>query len=352
MTVKRLKCDFSPEVTTCLRMRDSRRPDCCPIHDRIPYDAGCFLKDISREVNELYNRHYSRFENSERLMELALPVHRKCPYVPRCPCRFQKDIEMVQSDPPMYTRTEQLALPLVRRLHVRRKEALVKGDKIAERVLNRWLRYSYLSLYSRLSNRQPMMRPPKPKKPSKKQRVRHYQYISTLAKPKQIPEPPKPKRTSGGMDARRLNELARPRTRLPETNPPWQLTRGMKFFKPSERLKSIAKPLIRDNVHIKEEPEKVARGALKYKPSSRIKEISLPVKVFDREARAAEIADDPYAISPHALKYRVSSRIKELAEPKEFANTHIRSNPGAISPAALRAKASPRLIELARPKGG
>ncbi|XP_030370979.1 uncharacterized protein LOC115621462 [Scaptodrosophila lebanonensis] len=352
MTVKRFKCDLSPEAPTSLKIDDTNRFDCCHVHDRIPYDAECFLKDVSKELNMLYRRHSRMIEKRKRLMELALPVRRWCRFVPRCPCRFEKSIEMVPADPPIHTRTEQLALPLIRRLQVRRADALVKGDKITEVILNRWLRNSYLSLYSRLSNTQPMKKPPKPKKQSKKQKARHAKYIETLAKPKQIPKPAKPERNVGEMDKKRLKKLARPKKRIEDIKQPWEFTKALKTYKPTARILAIAKPLIRENFHINEEPEKVSRNALKYKASPRVKEMAQPLKVFDRNAGAAETADDPFTISPNALKYKATSRIKELAEPKEFENTHIRENPFAISPAALKAKASPRLIELAKPKGG
>ncbi|XP_030381968.1 uncharacterized protein LOC115629612 [Scaptodrosophila lebanonensis] len=351
MTIKRFKCDFSPEVTTCLKLGDNVRPDCCHVHDPIPYDAECFLKDISKETHMLFSRHNSMFEKRKRLMELALPTRRMCQFVPKCPCRFQKTIEIVHADPPMYTRTEQLALPLVRRLQVRREDALVKGDKIAEIILNRWLRSSYLSLYSRLNNKQPMQRPPKRQKLDKKQKAIKAKYFNTMAKPREVPEPPEPDRKVGEVNPRRLKKLSRPRKRIEDTKAPWEFTKQMKFYKPTERIQRIAKPLIRENVHIKEEPEKVSRNALQYKASARIKEMSQPLQTHDRNAATIEVADDPFSISPNALKYKASSRIKELAEPREFENTHIRENPFAISPAALKAKATPRLIELAKPKG-
>jgi len=37
--------------------------------------------------------------------------------------------------------------------------AILVGDSIGESILNRWLRYSYLSLYSRLANTQPLVKP-------------------------------------------------------------------------------------------------------------------------------------------------------------------------------------------------
>lgn len=159
MASKRLKCDLSPELTTCLKLKENVRPDCCPIIERIPYDAECFLKDISKELNKLYDRHERRFTKRKRIMELAVPRQPQCRHLPKCPCPFKKTIEIVPAEMPMHTRTDQLALPPVRRLLHRRADAKANGDLIGEGIINRLLRYSYLSLYSRLSNVQPLEKP-------------------------------------------------------------------------------------------------------------------------------------------------------------------------------------------------
>lgn len=157
--MKRLKCDLSPELTTGLKLADSVRPDCCPVLNRIPYDAQCFIKDISKELSDIYKRHDKTFVRSKRIMELAKPINPKCRFVPKCACPFKKTIEIVSADAASNTRTEQLALPTVRRLLYRRQHALDIGDRIGESILNRWLRYSYMSLYSRLGNMQPLKKP-------------------------------------------------------------------------------------------------------------------------------------------------------------------------------------------------
>ncbi|KAH8381446.1 hypothetical protein KR093_004941, partial [Drosophila rubida] len=348
--MKRLKCDLSPELTTCLKLADSIRPDCCVVRDRIPYDAQCFMRDISRDLNKLYKRHEKTFVKSKRLMELAMPLHPKGRFVPKCACPFKKTIEIIPADYPSNTRTEQLALPTVRRLLHRRKHAMAIGDKIGESILNRWLRYSYMSLYSRLANMQPLKKPQKKKKPSAKDKKRHAAYIEKLSKAKVAQEPPAPERKAGDFSERRMKKLARPKVIEVVEKPDWELTPGMKSYVASDRIKTMAEPVHRPDVHTNEEPEKVSPTALKYKPSARIKEMSQPLAKNDATL-AGDLKEDPFSISPNALKYKPSSRIKELAEPKEFENTHIRENPFAISPAALKAKASPRLIELAKPKG-
>ncbi|KAI8045207.1 uncharacterized protein LOC128265445 [Drosophila gunungcola] len=353
MTTQRLKCDLSPEVTTCLRLKDSVRPDCCPIRDPIPYDGECFVRDIGKELDKLSRRHERMFVKRKRLMEMAIPKRRHCRFVPKCACPFPKSIEMVRPcDVQSHTRTEQLALPTVRRLLQRRRTAILAGDTIGESILNRWLRYSYLSLYSRLSNVQPLVKPKKKKKKTEKQLARHEKYIQKLANPKKAPKPPKPKRSAGEIDQERLKKLASPKAFLEELKPKWELTSQMKGYKATKRLKEISQPVMRENVHINETPEKVSPNALKYKPSARIKEMSEPLTIRDANQGMADVKENPFGIAPNALKYKPSTRIKELAEPKEFENTHIRENPFAISPAALKAKASPRLIELAKPKGG
>lgn len=160
MNKTRVKCDLSPEITTCLKLADTVRPDCCPIIRPIPYDAQCFIRDIGKELRKLQERHNYHMEDvSERLAELAMPMKRQCRFVQRCACPFTKTIEIKQVDPPIYTRTEQLALPTVRRLLIRRQHAIDYGDKIGEAILNRFLRYSLLSLYSRLGNVQPLEKP-------------------------------------------------------------------------------------------------------------------------------------------------------------------------------------------------
>ncbi|ALC47394.1 CG6332 [Drosophila busckii] len=351
MTIKRLKCDLSPQVTTCLKLDDYVRPDCCQIRKPIPYDAECFLSDIGKELNQLYDRHNRMFVKRKRIMELSIPRVRQCRFVPKCSCPFTKNIEIVPAQFPVYTRTEQLALPTVRRLTYRRQDAISKGDKIGESILNRWLRYSILSLYSRLGNVQPMKKPIKKKKQTRKQKIRHAEYISKLAVPKVPLKPPKPERKAGQINERRIKKLSRPKTYVEDIKPDWEFTKGMRKYKASDRIKIISTPVDRPNVHVNENPGKISPNALKYKPSERIKEMSEPLASHDANAGLVDIKDDPFAISPNALKYKITSRMKELAEPKEFENTHIRENPFAISPAALKAKASPRLIELAKPKG-
>ncbi|KAH8342058.1 uncharacterized protein Theg [Drosophila kikkawai] len=340
-------------MTTCQQLKDSVRPDCCRISDPIPSDAECFERDISKELEKLKRRHERMFVKRRRLMEMAVPRVLVSRFVPKCPCPFTKSIEMVYPcQAQSYTRTEQLALPTVRRLLYRRRVAILAGDEIGESILNRWLRYSYMSLYSRLANSQPLTKPKKKKKKTEKQLAKHDKYIAKLATPKVPPKPPKPERKAGEVDKARLKTLSSPRAYVEEVKPKWELTPDMKNFKASRRLKMIAAHIQRDNVHINETPEKVSPNALRYKPSARIKEMSEPLKTRDANQGLADVKENPFSISPNALKYKASSRIKELAEPKEFENTHIRENPFAISPAALKAKASPRLIELAKPKGG
>ncbi|XP_068157945.1 uncharacterized protein Theg [Drosophila tropicalis] len=341
----------SKMLTTGLKLADFVRPDCCKIRDPLPKDAECFAKDISKELEKLYQRHERMFVKRKRLMEMALPVRRRCRFVPKCACQFSKTIDIIPAYQPSYTRTEQLALPTVRRLLGRREYAMAKGDGIGESILNRLLRSSYLSMYSRLANLQPLTKPIKKKKKSKKQKARQMKYLEKMAKPKVIPKPPKRERKVGEMSERRLKKLSRPKKYVEEVQPKWELTDTMRDYKPTKRIVELAKHVIRENVHINEEPQKIAANALHYKPSARIKEMAQPLSVHEANMVPADIKEEPFAISPNALKYKASARIKELAEPKEFENAHIRDNPFAISPAALKATASPRLIELAKPKG-
>ncbi|KAH8256485.1 hypothetical protein KR032_010909, partial [Drosophila birchii] len=336
-----------------LKMKDSYRPDCCPIQDPIPHDAARFVNDVSKELEKLCLRHQRMFVKRRRLMEMAVPRVRVGRFVPKCACPFTKSIEMVYPcQAESHTRTEQLALPTVRRLLYRRRAAILAGDEIGEGILNRLLRYSYMSLYSRLANSQPLTKPKKKKKKTEKQLAKQQKYLAKLSKPKVPPEPPKLERKVGEVDEARLKTLSSPKSYVEEVKPKWELTPDMKNFKASKRLKAIAAPIQRENVHINENPEKVNPTALRYKPSARIKEMAEPLKTRDANQGSADVKENPFGISPNALKYKPTSRIKELAEPKEFENTHIRENPFAISPAALKAKASPRLIELAKPKGG
>lgn len=160
MNKNRVKCDLSPEITTCLRLANTVRPDCCRVVRPIPYDAQCFIRDIGKELKKLQARHDNHMAKiDDRLTELAIPRNCRTRFVPRCACPFTKTIQIVPADPPAYTRTEQLALPTVRRLLYRRQNAIDVNDKIGVTVLNRWLRYSYMSLYSRLCNIQPMKKP-------------------------------------------------------------------------------------------------------------------------------------------------------------------------------------------------
>ncbi|XP_018791312.1 PREDICTED: testicular haploid expressed gene protein-like [Bactrocera latifrons] len=328
----------------------SRSSKCCPTFDHLPENISCFLPDIYKSWHRLVERHKHMFTKRKRLLKIAQhnrPI--KGRFIPQCPCKYKKPIEFVR-DVRIRTRTEQLALPAVRRLLLFKETVKDLFEPLRIMGINRLIRLSLLSVYSRLTNIQPPQKKVPIHKWDEAEWKKHTKYLKKLAKPKKEPKQPKLPVQRMKLDKMtRFKALALPKTHEELAKEPWVLTPAMKTYEPSENIKKMALPTAHDDsAMIQSLPVPINPTALTYKATKRTKELAT---AREKGVGESDLKENPFSISPNALKARPTARIKELAEPKEYENTHIRENPFAISPAALKAKASPRIIELAKPKG-
>ncbi|XP_037943462.1 uncharacterized protein LOC119676295 [Teleopsis dalmanni] len=168
--------------------------ECCPIVDEITTDVRCLMKGLCCELTKLENKHKKAFTKRLRLHELAIPPLRKRAerFVRTCACKFPKPIELIRMDKAERTRTTQLALPQVRKLLLSQK-ALNKlwENPFRNYILNRLIRSSLFSLYSRLANVQPPKEPVKIHKWDKDEWKVHRKYLKKLARHKVPPPVPK-----------------------------------------------------------------------------------------------------------------------------------------------------------------
>lgn len=157
------------------------KPECCYQHEVLPSQTQCFAPDICDELNRLYTLHSRAFVKNRRIMKLAKSKPRKRihRFLNKCPCFFKKPIEIIRLEQREQTRTQQLAYPRARygkfrlnysssihklymqlnfRLLILFKQQ-VRSIFPPERMLNinRLIRKSLFSLYSRLGNVQPPM---------------------------------------------------------------------------------------------------------------------------------------------------------------------------------------------------
>uniref|UniRef100_A0A1A9W3T4 Testicular haploid expressed gene protein-like n=1 Tax=Glossina brevipalpis TaxID=37001 RepID=A0A1A9W3T4_9MUSC len=325
--------------------------ECCEIVEPLVSHAECFVPDVCEELSQLQCLHDQQFIRRRRIWELAKPTRRVPRFTPLCPCKLKKPIEIVHLEKRGHTRTEQLAYPTVRRLMLFKKDVANLFDPYRLVNLNRVIRKSLLSVYSRLANIQPPQEKKKITKWDKTDWAKHTIILVKLAKPKKTFEEKKPPSPSMPLKKmKRYKSLALPKKHEELEKPVWILTISMSRYKASERTKTLAKPTERDASQLHRElPVEIPRGALKHKASKRTVELSEPRRTA--KAAPSDLKENPFVVSPNALKYKASKRTKELAEAREYENKHIREDPFAISPAALKAKAKPRIIELAKPKG-
>ncbi|CAD6994252.1 unnamed protein product [Ceratitis capitata] len=169
----------------------SRSSKCCPTFDHLPENMNCFLPDISNSWQRLLERHKHMFTRRKRLLKIAQhnrPIRGR--FIPKCPCKYKKPIEFVR-ETPTRTRTEQLALPAVRKLLLFKEDVKELFEPLRTFTINRLIRLSLLSVYSRLSN----IQPPQKKVPVHKwddaEWKKHIKYLKRLAKPKKEPKQPK-----------------------------------------------------------------------------------------------------------------------------------------------------------------
>ncbi|KAI9584490.1 uncharacterized protein LOC119634513 [Glossina fuscipes] len=333
--------------------RKETKPECCDEHESLPKRMHCFWPEVCKELQKLKCRHVQRFVKCKRLMKLAIPLKsmKVGRFVPTCPCKLEKSIEISRLDERKHTRTEQLAYPKARQLLLFKEEAYNLFDPFRNANYNRLIRKSLFSMYSRLANVQPPQKRKIIPKWDRKEWARHTAKLNKLAKPKKpkkIPREPSKRMPLKSM--KRFKYLAEPKKHELLEKPEWTITDVMYRYKASKRLIDLSQPVQFDEARfIRPVPEPIPANVLKAVATARTRALAQPTSRGAKSA-AADVKENPFSVSPLAIKYKASKRIKELAEPREYENKHIRDNPYFISPAALKAKASPRTINLAKPK--
>ncbi|XP_050995726.1 LOW QUALITY PROTEIN: testicular haploid expressed gene protein [Acomys russatus] len=187
--------------------------------------------------------------------------------------------------------------------------------------------------------------------------------------------------------SRRVEELSRPKRFYLEyynnnrTTPIWPIPRSTLEYQPSNRLKQLATPKIRNNIWSIDmsEVSQVSRAAQMAIPTPRTLQLAKPrppatlAEEWDPMPKRKPYVSDysrllqlatPKAMSEKCVPDRnpqwevldvtkkavASSRIVSLAQPRIRKDLNEGYNPYYISPASLAAEASPRINELATPK--
>ncbi|CAO2641596.1 Testicular haploid expressed gene protein [Lemmus lemmus] len=187
--------------------------------------------------------------------------------------------------------------------------------------------------------------------------------------------------------SRRLEELSRPKRFYLEyynnnrTTPIWPIPRSTLEYQPTNRLKQLAVPKIRNNIWSIDmsEVSQVSRAAQMAVPTPRTLHLAKPrapavlLEEWDPMPKPKPYVSDynrllqlatPKVLSEKCVPDRspqweildvtkravASSRIISLAQPKIRKDLNEGYNPYYISPASLVAQASPRIYELATPK--
>ncbi|XP_019892573.1 testicular haploid expressed gene protein-like isoform X3 [Musca domestica] len=213
------------------------------------------------------------------------------------------------------------------------------------------MRKSYLSVYSRLQN----IVPEETKTPTKswntENKSKLVQRMKALSTPKKIIEVEEDRSRnrlrSEGPKMRRIRKLSKPRIRKEIIPNEWMFTKGLKNFKPTERLLKISQPKKYDELTAREDPHRIPQNALNYKASRRIKALAEPAKT---RVKIEVHPENPFKTNLKALKAVASKRVQELANPKDYIDENNRSDAYRVSRKALQAKATPRLKELAEPR--
>ncbi|XP_055849951.1 uncharacterized protein LOC129914637 [Episyrphus balteatus] len=329
----------------------SKQPSDCII-GRHP-TATCFAKDICKEYLKLAKRlqKLQPRPHQRRTRNLARPKYVTPKKLPATSSNsnYSRKADIIRELPSL-TRTEQLAYPRVRKiLPIREDFKDVLGAGRVQ-VLSRTMRKSLFSLYSRLANCQPPEEKMIIEKWTKKEWAVHRRYLSKLAQPKKIFKPLKAVhmwKDISIMD--RFKYLCKPKDRSEHIVPKWELTSGLKKYKPTPIIINLSKPKeTNENLFHQTLPIKINPGALQYKATDRI--LQLATRAEKRTGESI-LKENPFSVAPNALKAKPSDRVVELSQPKEYEEGHVRQNPFMISPAALKAKPTTRIIELSQPKG-
>ncbi|XP_039951850.1 uncharacterized protein LOC126765268 [Bactrocera neohumeralis] len=351
------------------------RPQCCITPLAVAAEHMCFFPELRSQYSKLLERYQCMVTKNKRIWALAEPRRQTGKYLTPCFCPEigNRKVEIVRDDMPSRTRTEQLAFPpVIRLMQLKERDSFKSFSNQRKSTVNRMLRKSMLSLYSRLSNKQPPTKKEKPKKLTDAEETLRQERLKKLAKPRvdinkeeekkekaakleklekakqqKIPKGygfmVKPK--GAGSALRRFKNLSKPRQYESDEPKEWVLTNNMKYYTPSDRILKISKPRMYE-VFDPEEVYRVKETALNYRATQRIRELASP-PVYQHKP---EVKEAPFKTSPNALKAKTSQRIVELAAPKDYFDKHTRANPYKVSPNALRARITPRLRELAKPK--
>ncbi|XP_067624967.1 uncharacterized protein [Eurosta solidaginis] len=349
------------------------RPQCCITPLAVAAEHMCFFPELRTQYSKLLERYHSMITKNKRIWALAAPKHQTGKFVTPCFCPEvgNRKVEIVREYEASRTRTEQLSFPSVNRLmELKARDSFKSFPNQRKCTVNRMLRKSMLSLYSRLSNKQAPEKQVKPRKLTDAEKKERQERLQKLAKPnfdkgkqeekkkrvkeeeqkakQQMPSKilrylDKPK--GAGSSLKRIKNLAKPKQYEFDEPKEWALTNNLKSYTPSQRMLKLSKPKIYPTFD-PEERFRVREAALYYTASERIKELASP-PIYQHKPEVKEAA---FKTSPNALRAKISQRIAELAEPKNFVDTHTRTKPFRVSPRALRARLTPRLKELARPK--
>ncbi|CAD6994253.1 uncharacterized protein LOC101449987 [Ceratitis capitata] len=348
------------------------RPQCCIAPLAVAAEHMCFFPELRSQYSKLLERYQCMVTKNKRIWALAEPKRQTGKYQTPCYCpdTGNRKVEIVRDDTPSRTRTEQLSFPPVFRLmQLKERDSFKSFSNQRKCTVNRMLRKSMLSLYSRLSNKQPPAKKENPKKLTEAEEALRQERWKRLSKPRPDPSKEQEKKKAlkpekqekqtklpkgfgfmqkgkgGGSSLRRFKNLSKPKQYEPDEPKEWVLTNNMKYYTPSERIIKISKPRIYESFD-PEEVFRVKEKALSYKATERIRVLALP-PVYQHKP---EVKESPFKTNPNALKAKTSQRIVELATPKDFFDKHTRANPFKVSPKALRATITPRLRELAKPK--
>ncbi|XP_037951012.1 uncharacterized protein LOC119681796 [Teleopsis dalmanni] len=305
------------------------------------------LPEVLEHLVKLALRYDNTVTKKRRLWDLSSPRCRSTKFEPPYIDIVNRNkTRIVRLEEPVLSRSEQLSLPRSRKLlELKKSPAFHEFEPLRKSNVNRRVRKSLLSVYSRLGNVQPPQKPVKPPQLSKAELKFHADYTKRLAKPKALPKPPQVERTKKIYNKKRTKKLAKPKVHQEEPINEWKFTRALQNYQPSQRIRNLAIP--KQSLMQESNPNafKVKKSALHYNVSRRIVELSLPsVTLSDQNVRK-----NVNVISSSALSAKPSKRIIDLAEPR------VRSLPKDlplpyISRKALKAKISKRLIELAKPK--
>ncbi|XP_073815003.1 uncharacterized protein [Musca autumnalis] len=329
----------------------------CPLDgDSIPPQFGCIWSEIIQNYCRLCDRYNRVITKRKQIWKLAQPKHTKLKYRQKikCPPVTTCKIEIVNKcDRTESTRTEQLAYPQLRQLNqLKSHPSFSVFNDTRKSGVNRLIRKSYLSVYSRLQNIVPEEESSQKKSwNTTENKSKLMQRMKALATPKQQiaaeEDRSRSRQRSDGPKMRRIRKLSKPRLRKEMQSYEWVFTKGLKNFKPTERLLKMSQPKKYELIHEKEDALHIPTNALNYKASRRIKALAEPAK---SKQKTEVHFENPFKTNVKALKAVASKRVEELAKPKDYVDSNNRSDAYRVSRKALQAKTTPRLKELAEPR--